>query len=80
MALGIDAEPAPDGMRIRGGAPHGGSVDSAGDHRIAMAFAMAALRASGPVEVRDCSNVDTSFPGFAALAASAGLDIVVRYG
>jgi 3-phosphoshikimate 1-carboxyvinyltransferase len=45
-----------------------------------MAFAMAALRASGPVEVRDCSNVDTSFPGFAALAASAGLDIVVRYG
>jgi 3-phosphoshikimate 1-carboxyvinyltransferase len=80
MALGIDAEPTPDGMRIRGGAPHGGSVDSAGDHRIAMAFAMAALRASGPIEVRDCSNVDTSFPGFAALAASAGLDIVVRYG
>jgi 3-phosphoshikimate 1-carboxyvinyltransferase len=79
-ALGIDAVPTPDGMRIRGGAPHGGSIDSAGDHRIAMAFAMASLRASGPVEVRDCSNVDTSFPGFASLAASAGLGIVVRYG
>ena len=79
-ALGIDATPTPDGMRIHGGAPHGGSVDSAGDHRIAMAFAMAALRANGPIEIRDCSNVDTSFPGFASLAASAGLDIVVRYG
>jgi len=79
-ALGIDATPTPDGMRIHGGAPHGGSVDSGGDHRIAMAFAMAALRANGPIEIRDCSNVDTSFPGFASLAASAGLDIVVRYG
>ncbi len=79
-ALGIDAVPTADGMRIRGGTPRGGTIDSAGDHRIAMAFAMAALRSSGPIEIRDCSNVHTSFPGFATLAASAGLDIVVRYG
>jgi 5-enolpyruvylshikimate-3-phosphate synthase len=76
--LGVDAEILPDGIRIqgRGRAPlSGGSVDSHGDHRIAMAFAMAALRADAPLLVRDCANVDTSFPGFAALAAGAGLRI-----
>ena len=51
----------------------GGAVDSHGDHRIAMAFAIAALRANGAVTVRDCKNVDTSFPGFAGLARRAGL-------
>ncbi|EIC20995.1 3-phosphoshikimate 1-carboxyvinyltransferase [Thiorhodovibrio frisius] len=78
--LGIEAEALPDGLRIQGGALQGGSVDSHGDHRVAMAFAMAALRASAPIEVRDCANVNTSFPGFASLAASAGLGIVERYG
>ncbi len=75
QALGIDAEPTPDGMRIRGGAFHGGRVDSHGDHRIAMAFAMAALRADGAIEIDDCANVNTSFPGFLALAAGAGLKV-----
>ena len=51
-------------------------MDSHGDHRIAMAFAMAALRATGPVEILDCANVNTSFPGFAGIAASAGLGIL----
>jgi 3-phosphoshikimate 1-carboxyvinyltransferase len=76
--LGVDAEVLPDGIRIRGRGGErlgGGSVDSHGDHRIAMAFAIAALRADAPVLVQDCANVDTSFPGFAALAASAGLGI-----
>lgn len=76
--LGVEAEVLRDGIRIRGrGAASlgGGSVDSHGDHRIAMAFAMAALRASAPILVRDCANVDTSFPGFPALAAGAGLGI-----
>jgi len=50
-------------------------VDSHGDHRIAMAFAIAALRADGPVTVRDCKNVNTSFPGFADIAVRAGLSI-----
>jgi 3-phosphoshikimate 1-carboxyvinyltransferase len=40
-----------------------------------MAFAVAGLRAGGPIEVRDCANVETSFPGFAPLAASVGLPI-----
>jgi len=73
--LGVDARPTPDGMIIQGGAIAGGTVDSHGDHRIAMAFAMAALRASGPIRIEDCANVNTSFPGFVALAANAGLRI-----
>ena len=77
-ALGVDAVPTPDGMRIRGGAIGGGRVDSHGDHRIAMAFAMAALRAGDEILIDDCANVDTSFPGFAELAAGAGLDLTVR--
>ena len=80
-ALGVATEVLPDGIRIqgRGGWPlGGGSIDSHGDHRIAMAFAMAALRAEAPVLVQDCENVNTSFPGFAALAAGAGLGIEER--
>ena len=76
--LGVEARPRPDGILIEGSRERrftGGSVDSHGDHRIAMAFAMAALRAEGPIRIRDCANVDTSFPGFARLAAEAGLDI-----
>ena len=65
----------PDGMRIRGGSLHGGRVASRGDHRIAMAFAMAGLRAGASVVVEDCANVATSFPGFAELAGTAGLAI-----
>ncbi|NIM28362.1 MAG: 3-phosphoshikimate 1-carboxyvinyltransferase [Gammaproteobacteria bacterium] len=79
-ALGVDAEPREDGMRIRGGALGGGRVASHGDHRIAMSLAMAGLRASAPVIVDDCANVATSFPGFAALARSAGLAIDVGVG
>lgn len=75
--LGVDATPTEDGMIIKGGKIGGGSVESHGDHRIAMAFAIAALRADGPVVIDDCGNVDTSFPGFAAIAADAGLRIAV---
>jgi 3-phosphoshikimate 1-carboxyvinyltransferase len=73
--LGIDARPTEDGMLIQGGQLGSGSVESHGDHRIAMSFAMAALRASGPITIHDCANVDTSFPGFVGLAAKAGLNI-----
>jgi len=75
VALGIDAQPTPDGMIIQGGQLKGGTVDSHGDHRIAMSFAIAALRASGEITITDCSNVNTSFPGFVSLAAGAGLNI-----
>jgi 3-phosphoshikimate 1-carboxyvinyltransferase len=76
--LGIEARELPDGIVIRGGRLSGGEVDSHGDHRIAMSFAMAALRATGPITVHDCKNVDTSFPGFADLARRAGLGIHVN--
>ncbi len=73
--LGIDARPTADGMIIEGGAPGGGTIDSHGDHRIAMSFAIAALRAGAPITIRDCANVNTSFPGFIDLARGAGLQI-----
>jgi 3-phosphoshikimate 1-carboxyvinyltransferase len=76
-ALGIAAQETPDGIVIEGGALKGGTVDSEGDHRIAMSFAMAALRARGTIIIRDCKNVDTSFPGFAELARRAGLNISI---
>ncbi len=76
QALGIAAQPTPDGMVIEGGRAYGGGViESRGDHRIAMSFAMAALRAGAPLTIRECANVATSFPGFAALAARAGLQL-----
>ncbi len=78
--LGIDARETPDGIVIQGGRLQGGEVDSHGDHRIAMSFAIAALRAGGPITVRDCKNVDTSFPVFADLAAHTGLAINVQRG
>jgi len=73
--LGVDAEPTPDGIVIQGGSIGGGEVDSLGDHRIAMSFAMASLRASQPILIRNCNNVATSFPDFVALANCAGLKI-----
>ncbi len=75
IALGVDAKPTPDGIVIQGGPIGSGRVDSHGDHRIAMSFAMAALRATGPVTIDDCANVNTSFPGFVELARKAGLTI-----
>ena len=76
--LGVNAQPTEDGMVIQGSQIGGGEVESHGDHRIAMSFAMAALRANAPITIRDCANVDTSFPGFASLAAGCGLNIQVQ--
>jgi 3-phosphoshikimate 1-carboxyvinyltransferase len=78
-ALGVTHTVLPDGMRIEGrgegAAFGGGEIDSHGDHRIAMSFAVASLRASKPLVVRDVANVATSFPGFVDLARSVGLDV-----
>jgi 3-phosphoshikimate 1-carboxyvinyltransferase len=75
-ALGVEHQLLPDGLWIRGAESFsGGCVDSRGDHRIAMAFAVAALRARAPIEIADVANVATSFPGFAAAARSVGLAI-----
>ncbi len=76
-ALGIDARPTPDGMVVRGGRIGSGRVDSHGDHRIAMAFAIAALRAQGPIEIENCVNVGTSFPNFVDLSRRLGLQVEV---
>lgn len=75
VALGANAQATPDGIKIQGGPLSGGEVNSHGDHRIAMSFAMAALRANGEITINDCRNVDTSFPGFVELAAESGLQI-----
>jgi len=75
--LGVDAEPTEDGIVINGGIIGSGEVDSHGDHRIAMSFAVAALQAGGSIQINDCANVATSFPGFVELAIEAGLNIEV---
>jgi 3-phosphoshikimate 1-carboxyvinyltransferase len=74
-ALGVRIEETPDGAVIEGGAMHGGEVDARGDHRCAMAFAVAGGIARDPVRIRDCANVATSFPGFEWIAGGAGLRI-----
>jgi 3-phosphoshikimate 1-carboxyvinyltransferase len=83
MARGLDAvgvrnEVLPDGLRIEGGPLGGGVVDSHGDHRVAMSFAIASLRASAAIQIRDVANVATSFPGFADLARAVGLKLHER--
>ncbi|MEO4046286.1 bifunctional prephenate dehydrogenase/3-phosphoshikimate 1-carboxyvinyltransferase [Pseudomonas sp. CAU 1711] len=75
IALGVKAEPTPDGIVIEGGAIGGGEVWSHGDHRIAMSFSVASLRASAPIRIHDCANVATSFPNFLGLAAQAGIRV-----
>ena len=74
--LGVENQLLDDGLWIRGGMGFGGGIiESHGDHRIAMAFAVAGLAARGPIEIRDVANVATSFPGFLEIARSAGLQI-----
>lgn len=78
LHLGIDCEATPDGMIIQGGPLGAGAVDSFGDHRIAMSFAMAGLRASGAITINNCENVNTSFPGFVSLASGVGLNVSLQ--
>ena len=81
-ALGVECEVLPDGMRIqgrpRGEVFNGGTIDSHGDHRIAMSFAVASLRARAAIEILDVANVATSFPGFVEVATAAGLNLQER--
>ena len=74
-ALGIEVEPTPDGIRIQGGTMVGGVIESHGDHRIAMAFSVASLRTKEAISIKDCANVNTSFPGFVDLARQVGISI-----
>jgi 3-phosphoshikimate 1-carboxyvinyltransferase len=74
--LGVAIDETPDGAAIHGGVVGGGDIDSRGDHRIAMSFAVAGLVARGAVRIADCANVATSFPGFAQLANGCGFALV----
>ena len=74
--LGVDHAVKPDGIVIHGGGGFGGGeINSHGDHRIAMAFTMAALRARSDLVIHDCHNVATSFPGFCELASQVGVTL-----
>lgn len=75
QTLGVIAQAKPDGIVIEGGPMSGGVIDSHGDHRIAMAFAMAGLKASHTIQIKDCANIATSFPNFFALANETGMEI-----
>ena len=72
-SMGIQAEATADGIIIDGGQITGGRVNSHHDHRIAMSFAVAALRATDTIYIEDCDNVATSFPNFVELAQRAGM-------
>ncbi|MEE9575470.1 MAG: bifunctional prephenate dehydrogenase/3-phosphoshikimate 1-carboxyvinyltransferase, partial [Gammaproteobacteria bacterium] len=78
QTLGIDVDEQSDGLVVTGGSMSGGEINSFADHRIAMAFAIAGLNSSEPITVKDCSNVETSFPGFVDVANAAGLDLVIQ--
>lgn len=81
--LGVMAQSTPDGIIIEGGANTGnvmgsGTIDSLGDHRIAMSFAVAALQSQGDIKILNCSNVATSFPNFIELANQVGMSVQVQ--
>ncbi len=76
--LGVRNEVLEDGIIIDGGVLGGGVIHTYHDHRIAMSFAVAALRASAEIRILDCDHVGTSFPGFDALARGLGLQISAR--
>ena len=77
--LGVNAKATKDGAVIEGfgaqGLMGGGEVVSHGDHRIAMSFAVASLRANQSIKILDCANVSTSFPGFVELAQNCGMHV-----
>jgi 3-phosphoshikimate 1-carboxyvinyltransferase len=63
--MGVQIQTAPDGFHIPGRQKfHAAELDSAGDHRIAMAFAVAALAADGPCVIEDAGAASVSFPEF----------------
>jgi 3-phosphoshikimate 1-carboxyvinyltransferase len=81
QTLGVESRVLEDGIVIQGfgasGSFGGGEINSHHDHRIAMAFAVAALRAGAEIQVLEADNVATSFPGFDALMRGLGLQISV---
>lgn len=79
-AVGVAVSETPDGMIIDGGRIRGGAIESAGDHRVAMSFAIASLVSEGEISIADTGPVATSFPGFVDIAGGIGLQIGVATG
>lgn len=84
QVLGVNIKGTADGAIIAGGGETSGAIFSGGDiityndHRIAMAFSIAALRAHAPIRVLDCAHVATSFPNFVELACQVGIQLEVE--
>ncbi|MGE3319129.1 MAG: 3-phosphoshikimate 1-carboxyvinyltransferase [Candidatus Berkiella sp.] len=76
--LGVPLAILPDGIIIRGSKMQGGIVNSEGDHRVAMAFAMAGLQANEPITILNAKNIATSFPSFCNIAHFLGLKLTVH--
>ncbi len=77
--MGIKAEETPDGMIIEGGAPKGAVLDGFNDHRIVMAFSVAALCAKGESEIGDAMSINKSYPNFFEdYGLSGGMADVIR--
>jgi 3-phosphoshikimate 1-carboxyvinyltransferase len=74
-SLGIDVRETRDGASVEGGQLGGGTVDSSGDHRVAMAFAVAGTVAKAPVSILHTAAVATSFPGFVDCLRAVGAHI-----
>jgi 3-phosphoshikimate 1-carboxyvinyltransferase len=76
-SLGVGVNTRADGVEILGSESgfNAGQIASRGDHRVAMAFAMAGLKATGPIEITDCAAIATSFPGFVESARPLGLNV-----
>jgi len=73
--LGIQVDESDDGAVVHGGRFNGGTVQSFGDHRVAMSLAVAGSIATDEVTVEDVEAVDTSFPGFCECMAAIGAEI-----
>ncbi|WP_305804853.1 3-phosphoshikimate 1-carboxyvinyltransferase [Stenotrophomonas sp. YIM B06876] len=77
-SLGLRVDETEDGATIHGGPLGSGTIESHGDHRISMAFAIAGQLSTGEVRINDVANVATSFPGFDTLSVGAGFGLSVR--
>jgi 3-phosphoshikimate 1-carboxyvinyltransferase len=76
-AVGVRVSETADGLIIDGGQIRGGAIESCGDHRIAMSFAIASLVSERAISIADTGPVATSFPGFVDTARGVGLQIGV---
>ena len=73
--LGVELQEYPDGIDIHGGRVSGGRVESAGDHRCAMSFAVLGLAASGRIQIENAQFIATSYPGFTRDMRQLGADM-----